>query len=111
MIELTDATFEKEVAEAGMPVLVDFWAPWCGPCRVVSPTLEALAEEYKGRVKVAKVNVDEQQGVAGQLRIQSIPTVALFSGNAVVDVLIGAYPGKEYRKMLDKALAAGKPSA
>ena len=78
VVELTDANFEQEVVDAGMPVLVDFWAPWCGPCRAVGPTIESVAEAYLGRVKVGKLNVDEQQGVASALRIQSIPTVAVF---------------------------------
>jgi thioredoxin 1 len=106
VIEVTDATFETEVVAAGVPVLVDFWAPWCGPCRAVSPTIESLAADYQGRVKIAKINVDEQQGVAGALRIQSIPTVALFDGNKVIDSRIGAMPRQEYAAMLDKALAA-----
>ncbi|MBI4081012.1 MAG: thioredoxin [Candidatus Lambdaproteobacteria bacterium] len=106
VIELTDATFEQSVLEAGVPVLVDFWAPWCGPCRAVAPTIEALAAEYEGRAKVAKVNVDEQQGVAGALRVQSIPTVIVFDGRNVVAAQVGALPASQYRQMLDQALTA-----
>ncbi|HKI97032.1 MAG TPA: thioredoxin [bacterium] len=109
LLELTDQTFETEIIDAGQPVLVDFWAPWCGPCRAVSPTIAELADDFEGRVKVAKLNVDENQGVAAALRIMSIPTVALFEGNKVLDVRVGAYPKAEYAAMLEKALT--KPQA
>ena len=109
LVELTDGTFESEIVDSEQPVLVDFWAPWCAPCRAVSPTIESLAAEFAGRVKVGKINVDENQGVAAALRIQSIPTVALFHGNKVVDVRVGAYPKAEYAAMLEKAL--GGPQA
>jgi thioredoxin len=104
LVELTDQTFEREIVDAGQPVLVDFWAPWCGPCRAVSPTLEQIADEFAGRVKVAKLNVDENQGVASALRILSIPTVALFRGNKLLDVRVGAFPKAEYAAMLERAL-------
>lgn len=103
-VTLTDANFMNEVVESAVPVLVDFWAPWCAPCRVVGPTIEELAGDYDGRVKVAKLNVDENQEIAGALRIMSIPTVALFQGNQVLDYRVGAYPKTEYAQMLDKAL-------
>jgi thioredoxin 1 len=106
IVELTDANFEQEVVDAGMPVLVDFWAPWCAPCRAVAPTIESVAVAYRGRVKVCKLNVDEQQGVATALRIQSIPTVAVFSGNKMVEARVGALPRKEYESMLEQALVA-----
>ncbi len=104
LIELTDADFESAIAESSEPVLVDFWAPWCGPCRTVGPTIEELAGDYSGRVKVAKVNVDENQGVAGALGIMSIPTVVLFHGNQAVDHRVGAHGKAEYQAMLDKVL-------
>ena len=108
LLELTDETFEAEVVNSEVPVLVDFWAPWCGPCRVVGPTIEELAGDYDGRVKVVKMNVDENQSVAGSLRIMSIPTVALFHNKEVVDYRVGAYPKNEYADMLDKVLEPPK---
>ncbi len=105
LLHLTDQTFEAAIVDSEQPVLVDFWAPWCGPCRVVGPTIEQIAADFAGRVKVAKLNVDENQGVAAALRIQSIPTVALFHGNKLVDARVGAHPKAEYAAMLDKVLA------
>lgn len=104
LLELTDANFESEITDSPQPVLVDFWAPWCGPCRTVGPTIEELAGDYAGRVKVGKVNVDENQGVAGALGIMSIPTVVLFNGNQAVDHRVGAHGKAEYKAMLDKVL-------
>ena len=105
LLNLNDQNFEAEIVDSQQPVLVDFWAPWCGPCRAVGPTIEQIAADYAGRVKVAKLNVDEAQGVAAALRIQSIPTVALFHGNKLVDARVGAYPKAEYAAMLNKVLA------
>ncbi|MDH4122179.1 MAG: thioredoxin [Deltaproteobacteria bacterium] len=105
VMELTDETFVKEVVEAGVPVMVDFWAPWCGPCRAVAPTMEEVASEFQGRAKVVKVNVDENQGVSGAMNIRSIPTVAVFVGNTVVDMRMGALPKPHYQQMLNNALA------
>ena len=104
-MELTDENFENEVLNAGQPVLVDFWAPWCGPCRVVGPTIEALAGDFNGRAKVAKLNVDENQGVAGALRIMSIPTVVVFDGPNVVEHAVGALSREAYAEMLERAIA------
>lgn len=101
---VTDSDFEEQVVNSDVPVLVDFWAPWCGPCRMVGPVLEEVAKEYEGRVKVVKVNVDEEQKVAGAMGIRSIPTVALFHGGQVKDVLIGARPKGDFTRIVDKVL-------
>lgn len=105
IINATDADFEEHVVKSSEPVLVDFWAPWCGPCRMVGPILEELADEYAGRAKVVKVNVDEQQAVAGSMGIRSIPTVALFQGGEVKDMIVGARPKADFLAIIDKALA------
>ena len=86
----TDASFKTDVLEAGVPVLVDFWAPWCGPCRAVAPVLEQLDTELAGRVKIVKVNVDENSEVAGALGVRSIPTLVVFKGGQAVEGAVGA---------------------
>ena len=90
-ITVTDQTFEEQVINNSKPVLVDFWAPWCGPCKTVGPVLEEIASEHD-EIVVAKLNVDEQPGVAGQLQIRSIPTMVLFSGGEAVEGIVGAHP-------------------
>jgi len=102
---VTDANFTDQVLNSSVPVLVDFWAPWCAPCRMVGPVLEQLAGEYEGRAKVVKVNVDEEQRVAGQLGVRSIPTIALFQGGKVKDTLIGARPKEDFARLLDRHLS------
>jgi thioredoxin 1 len=101
----TDANFEELVVKSDVPVLVDFWAPWCGPCRMVGPVLDDIAKEYEGKAKVVKVNIDEQTAIAGSMGVQSIPTVALFKGGEVKDVLVGARPKAAFTAALDKVIA------
>ena len=99
-VEVTDQNFDTEVLQAKIPVLVDFWAEWCGPCRVLAPTVEALAEEYAGKVKVAKLNVDENVATASRYRIQGIPTLLLFQDGEVREQLVGVQP----KSVLEKAV-------
>lgn len=92
VVEGTDLNFEQEVLKSDLPVLVDFWAPWCGPCRMVAPVVEELAEKYNGKAKFVKVNTDENQQVAYKYGIRSIPTLGIFKNGEVVDGVIGAVP-------------------
>lgn len=104
ILQLTEAKFQTEVLDAPQPVLVDFWAPWCGPCRMLAPTLEKLAEAYAGKVRVGKVNVDDNQRLAATYRVEGIPTVILFNGGQVVQTLVGVHPASEFEQLLDKNL-------
>jgi len=108
---VSDANFETEVLKADSPVLVDFWAPWCGPCRAVAPVLEKVSELYAGKVRVAKLNVDENPVTAQNYGIRSIPTVALFKGGDVVDGVLGAAPLPYFQEMLDKHVAGAKAAS
>ena len=102
---LTDETFTGSIKAGAEPVLVDFWAPWCGPCRMVAPALESLAEEYAGKVRIAKLNVDENPKTAAAFRVQSIPMLLLFKNGEVVDQMIGAQPKDTIKALLDRHLA------
>ncbi|MBL8765125.1 MAG: thioredoxin [Phycisphaerae bacterium] len=102
--EFNEANFKSEVLDSTTPVLVDFWAEWCGPCRMLAPTMDELAGLYVGKVKVGKVNTDHSQSIAVQFRVQAIPTVILFKGGQVVKTFVGLQPKKEFVAALDAAL-------
>ena len=101
-ITVTDATFEAEVERSPLPVLVDAWAVWCGPCRAIAPVIEELAAELAGRVRVAKLNVDENPDTAARFELRSIPTLLIFDGGREVDRLVGAYPKAEISRRLEQ---------
>ncbi|MCK4881508.1 MAG: thioredoxin [Candidatus Omnitrophica bacterium] len=94
-VVLTDANFEQEILKSDLPCLVDFWAPWCGPCLAVGPVIEEIAREYQGKLKVGKVNVDEAPKVASQYEVTSIPTLSLFKNGERVDTVVGAAPKEQ----------------
>lgn len=102
--QVTDSTFKQEVLENEVPVLVDFWAPWCGPCRMVAPVVDEISEQYDGRVKVVKVNTDENPSVASQYGIRSIPTLMIFKDGQRVDMVVGAVPRTTLANTLEKYL-------
>lgn len=102
--QVTDSNFQEEVLENEVPVLVDFWAPWCGPCRMVAPVVEEIADQYDGKVKVVKLNTDENPNVASQYGIRSIPTLMIFKGGQRVDMVVGAVPKTTLANTLEKYL-------
>ena len=105
VVEVTDSNFQAEVIESEVPVLVDFWAPWCGPCRMVAPVVEELAEERGEQLKVVKLNIDDNQDTAVQFNVLSIPTLILFRNGEVAKTVIGAVPKRKLEAELEPSLA------
>lgn len=104
VVQLTDDSFENEVKQSGVPVLVDFWASWCAPCKAISPLVDQLADEFDGKVKVCKLNVDENPATPGQFGVRGIPTLILFKDGQVFDQVVGAVPKSQLEGLLKKAL-------
>jgi thioredoxin len=100
----TDGNFEQDVLKAGAPVLVDFWAEWCGPCKRLGPTVDALAADYKGKVVVGKLNVDENQTIAERYQIRGIPTLLLFKGGQIVESVVGLAQKDDLKKVIERHL-------
>lgn len=105
-VTITSANFEAEVLQSATPVLIDFWAPWCGPCRMVAPAVEEMATEYAGKLKVGKVNVDDHPAVAQRYGITGIPALLFFDGGRVVDTVVGAVPKSTLQKRADGVLGS-----
>jgi thioredoxin 1 len=104
LLHVSDANFEDEIVKAELPAMVDFWAEWCGPCKMVGPTVEALAKEYEGKIKIAKMDVDENRQTPARFGIRSIPTLILFKEGKVAQTLVGALPKGDTEKELKKLL-------
>ena len=104
LVHVNDKNFASEVLNSDLPVLVDFWATWCGPCRSISPIVEELAKEFIGKVKVTKLNVDESPATPSQYGVRGIPTLILFKGGKILDQIVGAVPKARLKSMLEKAL-------
>ncbi|MEW6013087.1 MAG: thioredoxin [Elusimicrobiota bacterium] len=103
-LNITDQEFDKEVIKSAIPVLVDFWAPWCGPCRMLAPVVDEISKEYEGKVKVVKVNTDENPQSASNYQISAIPTLLFFKDGKVVKELVGVLPKEEIKKVLNEVL-------
>lgn len=104
VVQLSDDSFEGEVLKSSTPVLVDFWASWCAPCKAISPVIDGLAAEYEGKVKIAKLNVDENPATPGQYGVRGIPTLILFKDGQVIDQVVGAVPKNQLEGLIKKAL-------
>jgi thioredoxin 1 len=103
--EVSDATFDQEVIKSAVPVLIDFWAPWCGPCKAIAPVVEQVAGEYNGRLKVLKMNVDDNPGTPTKYGVRGIPNLILFKGGSVADQIVGAVPKAHLVRAIDRALS------
>ena len=110
-LKVDDGTWEAEVMKAPELVMVDFWAVWCGPCQMVAPIVDELADEYAGKVKVRKLNTDENPEVAGRYQVMSIPTILFFKKGQVVEKLVGARPKRQFKELIDQLLAQHAGSA
>lgn len=104
VVQFTDDNFDAEVLKSDTPVLVDFWATWCAPCKAIAPMIDTVADEFSGKVKVGKVNVDENPNTPGQFGVRGIPTLILFKDGKVVDQLVGAVPKNQLEEFINKAL-------
>jgi thioredoxin 1 len=105
IVTLTQETFAQQVLQSPVPVLVDFWAEWCGPCKMIAPLLDELADEYDGKAKIGKVNIDEQQALAAEYGIRAIPTLLLFNKGQVADQIVGARSKRDFKTSLDRVAA------
>jgi len=106
IVTLTQENFQKEVLQSQTPVLVDFWAEWCGPCKMIAPLLDELADEYDGKIKIGKINVDEQQAIAAQYGIRAIPTLLLFNKGQIAEQMVGAKSKRDLKASFDRITTA-----